>query len=125
MIDAGLSEKELSARLLLIGRAPGDLHGVFLTHEHSDHVRGAGTLARKHKIPVFSTQGTYDKMKSAVGRLPDWYSFRREDAIRVAQNAGLRLAQEFPAGNYHYGLIFKKSQYEKPAEPDGIKTETA
>lgn len=46
----------------------------------------------------------------------------REDAIRVAQNAGLRLAAEFPAGNYHYGLIFKKSQYEKPTEPDSDAT---
>ena len=83
LIDAGLSEKELAARLLLIGRAPGDLHGVFLTHEHSDHIRGAGTLARKYKIPVFSTEGTYNEMKHAVGRIPDWHSFQQEDEIRV------------------------------------------
>ena len=83
LIDAGLSEKEIAARLLLIGRAPEDLHGVFLTHEHSDHVRGAGTLARKYKIPVFSTEGTYNNMKPAVGRIPDWHSFKQEDEILV------------------------------------------
>jgi len=33
--------------------------GLFLSHEHGDHVRGAGVLARKWKIPVFSTRGTY------------------------------------------------------------------
>jgi phosphoribosyl 1,2-cyclic phosphodiesterase len=81
LIDAGLSEKEISARLLAIGKTPKDLHGVFLTHEHTDHVRGAGTLARKYKIPVFSTQGTYNKMKHVVGRIPDWYAFKREDEV--------------------------------------------
>lgn len=81
LIDAGLSEKEISARLLLIGRSPKDLHGVFLTHEHADHVKGAGTLARKHKIPVFSTEGTYKKMRHTVGKIPDWYAFKREDEV--------------------------------------------
>lgn len=78
-----MSEKEIAARLLSIGRAPEDLHAMFLTHEHSDHVRGAGTLARKYKIPVFSTEGTYNSMKPAVGRIPDWHSFKQEDETLV------------------------------------------
>lgn len=49
----------------------------------------------------------------------------REEAIKVAQTVGLRLAQEFSAGNYHYGLVFKKSQYETPAVPDGKKADPA
>ncbi|MBI4390158.1 MAG: MBL fold metallo-hydrolase [Nitrospinae bacterium] len=88
LIDAGLSERELSSRLAAIGRSAKDLKGVFLTHEHSDHVRGVGALARKHKIPVFSTEGTYRKIKDSAGELPDWRPFKQEDGVTVG---GLRV----------------------------------
>ncbi len=49
----------------------------------------------------------------------------QEDVVKVAQNNGLRLAQEFSAGNYHYGLIFKKSQYETPTSAEGTEGQTS
>jgi len=42
-----------------IDRRPEDLDAVFLTHEHSDHVKGIGPLTRKHRLPVYSTEGTH------------------------------------------------------------------
>jgi len=59
LIDAGLSQRELTARLQIIGRTPEDLDAVFLTHEHSDHVKGIGPLTRKYHLPVYSTAGTH------------------------------------------------------------------
>lgn len=35
------------------------MDAVFLTHEHSDHVKGIGPLTRKHRLPVYSTEGTH------------------------------------------------------------------
>ncbi len=53
LIDAGLSAKEIAARLSTIGVNAEDLDAVFLTHEHIDHSRGIGPLARRYDLPVF------------------------------------------------------------------------
>jgi phosphoribosyl 1,2-cyclic phosphodiesterase len=58
LVDVGLSCRETIARLSLLGVAGSDLHGIVITHEHNDHIRGAGTLARKFKIPVYISYPT-------------------------------------------------------------------
>jgi len=52
LIDAGLSATEIIKRLASIGVDSSSLHGILISHEHTDHTRGAGTLSRKLKIPV-------------------------------------------------------------------------
>jgi phosphoribosyl 1,2-cyclic phosphodiesterase len=58
LIDAGLSLRELTRRLALIDEQPERLSAVLVTHEHSDHVSGLVTLARKHRVPVYMTRLT-------------------------------------------------------------------
>jgi phosphoribosyl 1,2-cyclic phosphodiesterase len=58
MIDAGLSAKQLTLRLGLLGIDPASLDGILLTHEHGDHVRGLKVFLKKHPIPVFATSQT-------------------------------------------------------------------
>ncbi len=58
LIDAGFSGVEVLRRMDRVGFDGERLSAVFLTHEHSDHVRGAGVLARRLKIPVFATEDT-------------------------------------------------------------------
>lgn len=58
LIDAGLSATEIIKRLATIGVDSSSLHGILISHEHSDHTRGAGTLARKLKIPVIISNQT-------------------------------------------------------------------
>jgi phosphoribosyl 1,2-cyclic phosphodiesterase len=55
LIDAGLSLKELTRRLAIIGEQPEMLTAVIVTHEHSDHVSGLARLARKYGIPIYVT----------------------------------------------------------------------
>ncbi|MFH1490645.1 MAG: MBL fold metallo-hydrolase, partial [Pseudomonadota bacterium] len=45
LVDAGLSGRELIRRLEMIGVKPEDLNAIFITHEHADHMKGAGPLA--------------------------------------------------------------------------------
>ncbi|RQW84666.1 MAG: MBL fold metallo-hydrolase [Geobacter sp.] len=52
LVDAGLSAREIAFRLETIGVNASELSGILISHEHTDHIRGAGTLARKFKIPV-------------------------------------------------------------------------
>ena len=58
LIDAGLSLRELTRRLALVGEQPDQLTAVVVTHEHSDHIGGLPVLARKHGVPVYLTRLT-------------------------------------------------------------------
>jgi phosphoribosyl 1,2-cyclic phosphodiesterase len=55
LVDAGLSLRELTRRLAAVGEHPDGLSAVVITHEHSDHIAGLSTLARRHKVPVYMT----------------------------------------------------------------------
>lgn len=58
LIDAGLSAIELTRRLGVIGVDPASLNAILISHDHSDHTRGAGILARKLKLPLLLSQPT-------------------------------------------------------------------
>ncbi|MCR4690975.1 MAG: MBL fold metallo-hydrolase [Lachnospiraceae bacterium] len=58
LIDAGISGKRIENGLQLAGITPKELDGIFVTHEHSDHISGLGVLSRKYNIPIYATAGT-------------------------------------------------------------------
>ena len=58
LVDCGFSLKETEKRLSISGLAPSKINAILVTHEHSDHIRGVSSLAKKYKIPVMATAGT-------------------------------------------------------------------
>jgi phosphoribosyl 1,2-cyclic phosphodiesterase len=58
LVDCGFPTEETERRLARLGLAPGDLAGVFVTHEHGDHGDGALPLARRHGLRAWMTHGT-------------------------------------------------------------------
>jgi phosphoribosyl 1,2-cyclic phosphodiesterase len=68
LIDAGLSGRETIARLSAIGVAAETLDGILITHEHSDHIRGVGALARKLKIPVLGASRMLQAASHTIGK---------------------------------------------------------
>jgi phosphoribosyl 1,2-cyclic phosphodiesterase len=67
LVDAGLSCKELVARLSKTPVPAAKLNALLITHEHSDHVNGAGTLSRRFDLPVYMTRGTLDNLNPKIG----------------------------------------------------------
>ena len=71
LIDAGFSGKEIQNRLDQTEISPHDIEAIVLSHEHGDHVKGAGVLARRFKIPIYATEGTFRAGKVRMGAIPE------------------------------------------------------
>ena len=66
LIDAGISAKRIEQGLASIDRNIKEIKGIFVSHEHSDHIKGLGVLARKHHIPIYGTKGTIEAVKNTA-----------------------------------------------------------
>ncbi len=66
LIDAGFSLRQIRQRLALIGRAPENLTGILITHEHSDHVQGVQALSTKLQVPVYCNRPTQEAIQYQV-----------------------------------------------------------
>ena len=81
MIDCGFSAIEVERRMARLNKRPQDIDALLITHEHSDHVRGVGVLARKYRLPVFITHGSL--MQSDLGDLPAVQLFDSHEAFSI------------------------------------------
>ncbi|MFA6729443.1 MAG: MBL fold metallo-hydrolase [Eubacteriales bacterium] len=54
LIDAGISAKAIQASLKTLGSGLENIKAIFITHEHSDHIKGLNTITKKFKTPVFA-----------------------------------------------------------------------
>jgi phosphoribosyl 1,2-cyclic phosphodiesterase len=69
LVDAGFSARELKFRLESIDLNPKGLDGIFLSHEHTDHTKGAGALSRKYEIPIYANRTTFSAVRN-LGKVP-------------------------------------------------------
>ncbi|MFM1655545.1 MBL fold metallo-hydrolase [Brevibacillus sp. B_LB10_24] len=58
LIDAGIAKTKIEKRLLEVGIRPDEIAAIFVTHAHSDHIKGL-PLAAKYLIPVYATYGEW------------------------------------------------------------------
>jgi phosphoribosyl 1,2-cyclic phosphodiesterase len=66
LVDAGISCRETFKRMKSLGDDPQSLSAILITHEHSDHIYGLATLAKKLRIPVFMTGATHQAWARAM-----------------------------------------------------------
>jgi phosphoribosyl 1,2-cyclic phosphodiesterase len=69
VVDSGLSCRELIRRLHIIGVSTDRLDAIIITHEHSDHIKGAGPLSRRFDSPVYSNGPTLNRGMQALGNI--------------------------------------------------------
>lgn len=70
LIDCGFNLKQTERRLARIGLSGGDLHGILISHEHSDHISGVAALSHKYAIPVHASYGTLKHDLRGVAGVP-------------------------------------------------------
>lgn len=70
LIDAGRTGKALDEAVRRQGFDMRMVRAILVTHEHIDHIRGVGVLARKYGMEVYASHGTWEAMADKVGEIP-------------------------------------------------------
>lgn len=86
LVDAGLSARETFRRMQMVGESPHSLSGIVISHEHSDHVAGLCTLAKKLRIQVYMTGAAHD-------------SFERSERDKEQEGPVLARCEHFRSGH--------------------------
>ena len=60
LIDAGIGVRNIRKYLRNMGLDFQYIHGVFVTHDHADHIKAVGTIGEKHHVPIYSTQKVHE-----------------------------------------------------------------
>ena len=83
MIDAGLSARQLTSRMCQLEIDPASLDGIFLTHEHGDHVRGLKNFVKRYPTPVFATHATSRVVRESGIEAGQWKIFESGQTFEV------------------------------------------
>ncbi|AYU54116.1 MBL fold metallo-hydrolase [Staphylococcus debuckii] len=70
LVDVGLTGKKMEELFGKIDRNIADLNGILVTHEHVDHIKGLGVLARKYKLPIYANEKTWKAIEKKDSKIP-------------------------------------------------------
>lgn len=71
LVDAGISCRRITTALAAFGVQPETLSGIFITHEHTDHIAGLATLTKKYTLPIYTSPGTARQLCYRIAALED------------------------------------------------------
>ncbi|PRD45049.1 MBL fold metallo-hydrolase [Sphingobacterium haloxyli] len=82
LVDIGINTKHVEQRMANVGIDPASVKAIFITHEHTDHIRGVSVFSKRYQIPVYMTAGSY---RGSRLKLPENLIriIRRDDEIVV------------------------------------------
>jgi len=66
LVDAGLSGTKIERALSSIGEDICNIQAILISHEHMDHIMGAGVLARRFGIPIYANKNTWNAMANII-----------------------------------------------------------
>lgn len=81
LIDAGISCRETERRMERLGLAMEKVKAIFVSHEHTDHIKGIPVLVKKYQIPVYITPQTLEKSRMNLGN--NVHPFFTHEAIKI------------------------------------------
>lgn len=87
LIDVGISGKRTEEGVAALGLKLSEIDGIFITHEHADHISGLGVLSRKYGIPIYGTAGTIQAIKqtSSLGKIDEslFHCIKADEKIMI------------------------------------------
>ena len=124
LVDCGISGKSLLSNLSRLKISESEIEGIVVTHEHVDHIRGVGVLARKLKIPIYATVGLWEVMTSSLGKIADTQRIYVQDSFSCA-GLDVLLYPTSHDSRESYGLkVSRPKQKDKKDLTVGIATDS-
>ncbi|AFS79821.1 metallo-beta-lactamase family protein [Gottschalkia acidurici 9a] len=71
LVDVGLSGKRVQELLSSIEIEASTIDCILITHEHKDHIKGAGILSRRFDIPIYANENTWNNMRAELGKIKE------------------------------------------------------
>ncbi len=62
LLDAGLSPRKVKQYLSDYGLSLSDADAILITHDHTDHIKGAGLMSEEYQLPVYATEAVHEGM---------------------------------------------------------------
>ena len=70
LVDAGVSALSIGKALSNLSVSLDSIHGVLITHEHTDHIKGIVTLSKRYGIPIYANENTWLAMGKEAAQIP-------------------------------------------------------
>ncbi|HEX7050275.1 MAG TPA: MBL fold metallo-hydrolase [Longimicrobiales bacterium] len=83
LVDAGFTGRDLERRLRAADVAPESIAGIVITHDHGDHTRGMGILARRFGLPLYLTPATRNACRKLLNGKEDVRSYDSAQPFRI------------------------------------------
>lgn len=87
LVDAGVSAKKITEALTSINIEMKEINAIIVTHEHIDHIRSLGTLAKKHNIPIYANLGTWNGIEN------------ENTVVKIENKHYFKIGEEFEIGD--------------------------
>lgn len=71
LVDAGLTAKRIDQLLQERETAATELDAILVTHEHADHIKGLGAVARKYDLPIYANEKTWEELNRQIGEIAE------------------------------------------------------
>ena len=109
LVDCGFTLKQTEQRLARLGLACGDLDGIFVSHEHADHISGVSAVAHRYGVKVYASYGTATRLEIDChrfdGDVPFQVSGVDVNPVRVPHDAREPTQFVFSKGDETIGVL--------------------
>lgn len=104
LVDAGISCREIEKRMLRLNLSIHKVKAIFISHEHTDHIKGLPILSKKYNIPVYITAATLSKCNFTIDESLI-FSFSINEYISIGQLNVKAFLKTHDAADPHSFLI--------------------
>ena len=104
LIDAGISCRETEKRMRNLGLFMEKVKAIFISHEHTDHIKGAESLSNKYAIPVYITPKTKLQCRNTM-HLKNTIPFQPYKSIDIGSLSVLAFPKFHDAADPHSFMI--------------------
>jgi len=130
LIDAGIGVRTIRKYLRNLGLDFENIWGVFVTHDHADHIKAVGLIGEKHRVPIYSTRKVHEGIQRSYCVTEKLYSSKKYIEKGETIQVGEFKITAFPVShdatdNVGYTIEYKEKRFTFATDLGYISEEVA